>query len=120
MSEKRVRQIERGIDRIKEELKGIGPMRPGSLTRQYKDRQHKAGGSDLLISVVRSLPAGTMCLWEFLWFARDLSATASPCGSEEEVVPSTFGFLALGRKKVPPCHKHYYRSSPTGPPPSTT
>ena len=37
MSEKRIQQIERRIDRIKEELLEIGPMRPGSLTRQYKD-----------------------------------------------------------------------------------
>jgi len=43
MSEKRIQQIERRIDRIKEELKKIGPMRPGSLTRQYKDRQNKTG-----------------------------------------------------------------------------
>jgi len=44
MSEKRIQQIERRIDRIKEDLSHIGPMRPGSLTRHYKDRQHKAGG----------------------------------------------------------------------------
>ena len=44
MSQKRVRQIEQRIERIKAELKNIGPMRPGSLTRQYKDRQHKTGG----------------------------------------------------------------------------
>ena len=44
MGEKRIRQIERRIERIKEALRAIGPMRPGSLTRQYKDRQHKAGG----------------------------------------------------------------------------
>ena len=43
MSEKRIRQIEQRIDRIKEELKKIGPMRPGSLTRQYKDRKNKTG-----------------------------------------------------------------------------
>jgi len=43
MSEKRIRQIERQIERIKEALKQIGPMRPGSLTRQYKDRQNKTG-----------------------------------------------------------------------------
>ncbi len=43
MSEKRIQQIERRIDRIKEELKKIGPMRPGSLTRQYKDRKNKTG-----------------------------------------------------------------------------
>ena len=43
MSEKRIRQIERRIERIKEALSHIGPMRPGSLTRQYKDRKHKTG-----------------------------------------------------------------------------
>ena len=43
MSEKRIRQIERKIERIKEALRHVGPMRPGSLTRQYKDRQNKTG-----------------------------------------------------------------------------
>ena len=43
MSEKRIQQIERRIDRIKGALSHIGPMRPGSLTRQYKDRKNKTG-----------------------------------------------------------------------------
>ena len=43
MSQKRTRQIERRIDRIKRALLEIGPMRPGSLTRQYKDPQHHKG-----------------------------------------------------------------------------
>ncbi len=43
MGETRIQQIERRIDRIKEGLKKIGPMRPGSLTRQYKDRKNKTG-----------------------------------------------------------------------------
>jgi len=43
MSAKRIQQIERRIERIKEALGQIGPMRPGSLTRQYKDRKNKAG-----------------------------------------------------------------------------
>ncbi len=43
MSEKRIRQIEQRIDRIKEELKKIGPMRPGSLTRQYRDPENGIG-----------------------------------------------------------------------------
>jgi hypothetical protein len=43
MSEKRIQQIARRIERIKEALSQIGPMRPGSLTRQYKDRQNKTG-----------------------------------------------------------------------------
>jgi hypothetical protein len=43
MSQKRIRQIEQRIDRIKRALQEIGPMRPGSLTRQYKDPQHHTG-----------------------------------------------------------------------------
>jgi len=43
MSEKRIQQIERRIERIKEELKKIGPMRPGSLTRQYRDPENGTG-----------------------------------------------------------------------------
>ena len=43
MSQKRIQQIERRIDGIKEELRKIGPMRPGSLTRQYKDPENRAG-----------------------------------------------------------------------------
>ena len=43
MSEKRIQQIEQRIDRIKEELKKIGPMRPGSLTRQYRDPENGTG-----------------------------------------------------------------------------
>jgi hypothetical protein len=38
-----MQQIERRIDRIKNALLEIGPMRPGSLTRQYKDPQHHTG-----------------------------------------------------------------------------
>ncbi|MHB1673606.1 MAG: DUF6788 family protein [Acidobacteriaceae bacterium] len=37
------RQIERRIDRIKKALLEIGAMRPGSLTRQYKDPQKHTG-----------------------------------------------------------------------------
>lgn len=43
MSQKRIRQIEQRIDRIKKALQEIGAMRPGSLTRQYKDPQHHVG-----------------------------------------------------------------------------
>ena len=43
MSRKRIRQIEQRVDRIKKALLEIGPMRPGSLTRQYKDPQHRTG-----------------------------------------------------------------------------
>jgi hypothetical protein len=43
MSEKRIQQIEQRIEQIKAALSHIGPMRPGSLTRQYKDRKNKTG-----------------------------------------------------------------------------
>ena len=43
MSAKRIQEIERRIARIKDELQTIGPMRPGSLTRQYRDPQTGAG-----------------------------------------------------------------------------
>ena len=43
MSHKRIQQIEQRIERIKRTLLEIGAMRPGSLTRQYKDPQHHAG-----------------------------------------------------------------------------
>lgn len=43
MSEKRIRQIERRIARIKDGLAKIGPMRPGSLTQQYKVPKEKKG-----------------------------------------------------------------------------
>jgi hypothetical protein len=43
MSQKRMPQIEQRIDRIKRILMEIGPMRPGSRTRQYKDPQHHTG-----------------------------------------------------------------------------
>ena len=43
MSEKRIQQIERRIERIKQALSHIGPMRPGSLTCQYKDRKNQTG-----------------------------------------------------------------------------
>ena len=46
MSEKRLQEIERRIEGIKKELLEIGPMRPGSLTGQYKDpKQRELSGS---------------------------------------------------------------------------
>ena len=43
MSKKRMGQIERRIARIKEALGRIGPMRPGSLTRQYRNPKERVG-----------------------------------------------------------------------------
>jgi len=43
MSNIRLVKIERRIERIKAELAAIGDMRPGSLTRQYKDPESHSG-----------------------------------------------------------------------------
>jgi hypothetical protein len=43
MSEEGLRRIERRIERIEEEIAKTGPMRPGSLSRQYKDPKTKRG-----------------------------------------------------------------------------
>ncbi|HEB86837.1 MAG TPA: hypothetical protein ENI68_07475 [Gammaproteobacteria bacterium] len=43
MTNKRLAQIERRIEKIKTELAGLGAMRPGSLTRQYKDPESGSG-----------------------------------------------------------------------------
>lgn len=39
----RLKQIEKRIDRIRSELVKIDAMRPGSLTRQYKDPNNQTG-----------------------------------------------------------------------------
>ncbi len=43
MTSKRLDEIRTRIDRIKAELTAIDDMRPGSLTRQYKDPQNQSG-----------------------------------------------------------------------------
>jgi hypothetical protein len=43
MSKKRIQRIEERIERIKGALMEIGPMRPGSLTKQYKDPKNRTG-----------------------------------------------------------------------------
>jgi hypothetical protein len=44
MTQKQLLQVEKQIDRIKQELLKINAMRPGSLTRQYKNPKEKTGG----------------------------------------------------------------------------
>jgi len=44
MGRKRPDQIEREIEKIKRQLQDIRVMRPGSLTRQYRDPQKQTGG----------------------------------------------------------------------------
>jgi hypothetical protein len=43
MTNKRLAQIDRRIEKIKAELAGMGEMRPGSLTRQYKAPETGSG-----------------------------------------------------------------------------
>ncbi len=43
MTTQRLAKIEREIEGIKDQIAEIGIVRPGSLTRQYKDPQNKKG-----------------------------------------------------------------------------
>ena len=43
MHQKQIKHIEQRIARIKHALQEIGAMRPGSLTRQFKDRENQMG-----------------------------------------------------------------------------
>ncbi len=43
MTKNRLTQIEKRVERIKTSLARLGPMRPGSLTRQYKDAENQKG-----------------------------------------------------------------------------
>ena len=44
MSKKKNDSLEQQIEALKGELMAIGPMRPGTLTKQYKDRKKQTGG----------------------------------------------------------------------------
>ncbi len=43
MSKRKLKQIEKQIRRIKQELQEMGEMRPGSLTRQYRVLKDRIG-----------------------------------------------------------------------------
>ena len=43
MTNKRLNEIRKRIDKIKADLAAIDDMRPGSLTRQYKDPNNQSG-----------------------------------------------------------------------------
>ncbi len=58
MKKNRILQIELKIEQIKEELGKIGPLRPGSLTRQYKNPR-KGKGSYWQISYTRKMKSYT-------------------------------------------------------------
>jgi hypothetical protein len=40
----KITDLEKQIEAVKVELLAIGPMRPGTLTKQYKDRAAQTGG----------------------------------------------------------------------------
>ena len=58
MTNKRLDEIRKRIDRIKAELAAIDEMRPGSLTRQYKDPQNQSG-SYYQLSYTRDMKSRT-------------------------------------------------------------
>ena len=58
MTDQRLDQIRKRIDRIKAELTAIEEMRPGSLTRQYKDPANRSG-SYYQLSYTREMQSRT-------------------------------------------------------------
>ena len=58
MTNKRLDQIRKRIDTIKAELAAIDDMRPGSLTRQYKDPKNQTG-SYYQLSYTRDMKSRT-------------------------------------------------------------
>ena len=58
MTNKRLDEIKKRIDRIKAELAAIDEMRPGSLTRQYKD-PHNQSGAYYQLSYTREMKSRT-------------------------------------------------------------
>ena len=44
MSKEKIDALEQQIEALKGELTATGPMRPGTLTKQYKDRAKQTGG----------------------------------------------------------------------------
>jgi hypothetical protein len=58
MTDKRLDEIRKRIARIKAELAAIDDMRPGSLTRQYKDPKNQ-GGPYYQLSYTREMKSRT-------------------------------------------------------------
>ena len=58
MTNKRLTEIRKRIDRIKAQLAAIDEMRPGSLTRQYKDPESQSG-SYYQLSYTREMKSRT-------------------------------------------------------------
>jgi hypothetical protein len=58
MTQRRLSQIVRRIDKVKAQLLALGPMRPGSLTLQYKD-PHNQSGPYYQLSYTRDMKSRT-------------------------------------------------------------
>jgi len=58
MTNKKLTQIERRIERTKDRIVLIGEMRPGSLTRQYKHSENQTG-ADYQISYTLDMKSRT-------------------------------------------------------------
>ncbi len=43
MHKSQINQLEKRIEKLLEKLVGIGPMRPGSISKQYRDRENQKG-----------------------------------------------------------------------------
>ncbi len=58
MTKQRLYEVRKRIDKIKAELTAIDEMRPGSLTRQYKDPENQSG-SYYQLSYTRDMKSRT-------------------------------------------------------------
>ena len=58
MTSQTINKLQKRIDRIKAELTAIDEMRPGSLTRQYKDPENQSG-SYYQLSYTRDMKSRT-------------------------------------------------------------
>ncbi len=43
MTKSQINQLEKRIEKLLEKLARIGPMRPGSISKQYRDRENQRG-----------------------------------------------------------------------------
>ncbi len=43
MTQSQINQLEKRIEKLLEKLATIGPMRPGSISKQYRDRENQRG-----------------------------------------------------------------------------
>ena len=43
MCKSEINQLETRIEKLLEKLVGLGPMRPGSISKQYRDRENEKG-----------------------------------------------------------------------------